>query len=71
MNQVQVTDLDHIARLAAEKKSVIVPKSEGFNKPKPAEFILGVPARALLGLFRLGMYVYEKSEVKNDVNRQS
>lgn len=42
------------------RRSVFVPTSFAWRKPRPAAFMINLPGTVLLDLFHMGMYVYEK-----------
>lgn len=62
----QVYILDELKDAADLRRSVIVPKSFAFNRPRPAAFIINLPGAILYQLFCLGMYVYEKETKSAD-----
>ena len=58
-------------RAAVEnRKAVVVPKSGGWVKPRPAAFIYNLPGSVIYSLFGLGMFIYEK-EQRNEHNSSS
>ena len=60
--KVKVSALDHLADLCYKKRSVVVPESGPWRKPRPAAFMINLPGAVLLRLFEMGMHVYEKEQ---------
>ncbi len=65
----QVKTLEDLHELAGAKRSVIVPKSHPWSKPRPAAVLLNQQGASLLTLFRMGMFVYEKKEKGNGLRK--
>jgi hypothetical protein len=61
----RISTLLQLKEAADQRKAVVVPKSHPWSKPKPAIVLLHQPGITLLRLFDLGMYVYQKKEIKN------
>lgn len=55
-----VHSLRELHSLALGRRSVVVPSSRGFGKPRPAAFMINLPGMILLDLFQKGMYLYKK-----------
>ena len=55
----QVKNLQFLRALALSRKSVYVPKSPVFRKPRPAAWIINLQGTVLVRLFEMGMFVYE------------
>lgn len=64
MTTERVETLERLRQLIDEKRAVVVPSSYSFGKPRPAAFMLNMAGSVLLGLFRRGMYVYEKPKAE-------
>ncbi len=60
MEGQKIMSLDHLQDLVYKKRAVIIPKSWSWNRPRPAAFMIHLPGTVLLGLFEIGMYLYEK-----------
>jgi hypothetical protein len=56
---IRVNNVHALRDLALNRKSVYVPGSPLFRKHKPAAWIINLQGRILVGLFELGMFVYE------------
>lgn len=54
----RISGLYELESMAKAKKAVVVPGSSGFEKPKPAAFIINLSGAVLLRLFRMGVYLY-------------
>lgn len=57
-----VMGLADLADLAREKRSVVVPGTGAWEKPRPAAFLFNLPGRVLYNDFLRGMYVWERAE---------
>lgn len=60
----QILNLESLDKVRQRKQSIVVPKSTGWAKPKPAAVMINLPGHVLLDLFRYGMFVYEKEGTK-------
>ena len=55
-----ITNLGELKQAALAKRSVIVPRTNCFNKPIPAAFILNMQGGGIYSLLRTGIFIYEK-----------
>lgn len=62
----QITNLFQLEQAAEDKRAIVVPKHDAWKKPNPAAWIINLSGIALLGLFKLGMFVYKPGEKKNE-----
>ena len=58
----KIETLKQLQKAANQKRSVIVPQSHAWEKPKPAIVLLHQQGISLLKLFDFGMYIYEKEK---------
>ena len=56
----RISDLVSLHAASSNKRSVVVPKSWFWEKPKPAAVLIHESGAVLLLLFDLGMFIYEK-----------
>ena len=56
----QVRDIDHLADLIGQQRSVFVPGSLSYSKPMPAAFAINLTGATIRAILKSGLYVYEK-----------
>jgi len=59
MDWNKISTLQQLLDAAKNRKSVIVPKSHAWSKPKPAAVLLFQQGASLIRLFDMGMYIYK------------
>ena len=59
MNWNQISTLLQLKKAVDNRKSVIVPKSHPWNKPRPASVLLHQQGASLIRLFDMGMFIYK------------
>ena len=62
MDWNKISTLLQLKEAADRKKSVIVPKSHPWSKPRPAAVLLFQQGASLLRLFEMGMYIYKPNK---------
>lgn len=60
----KIKTLDMLVWVAQQRLSVIVPGYRAWGKPKPASFILQMPAMTVWRLIESGMYTYKQCSKK-------
>jgi len=61
-----ILTLEGLAWAAKNKRSVVVPKSHAWSKPRPAAVLIHQQGISLLRLFRMGMFVYSPTNRKKE-----
>jgi hypothetical protein len=54
-----------LASCAKDKKSIIVPGTRPWEKPRPAAWMINLPGITLNRLFEIGMYIYDKPRTED------
>lgn len=62
----QIATLGDLAKAVENKRSVIVPKSHPWSKPRPASVLIHQQGISLLRLFRMGMFLYTPTKKKKE-----
>ena len=62
MKGKKIEDLNALVEAANDKRSVVVPKTHAWERPKPAKVVLQLQGELLHRLFQWGMYLYDKPE---------
>jgi hypothetical protein len=60
----RVNNLEELAALADQRRSVVCHGYGAWNRPKPAAFMISLHGRDLLLLFRSGMFAWVKDGPK-------
>ena len=59
---MKIENLKQLNRLVILRRSVFVPNSVVWNKPRPAAWMINLSGTVLLKLFDVGMFVYFKNK---------
>ena len=65
-NRNKVSTLKQLYEASRNKKSVVVPQSRAWYKPKPAAVMLHQQGASLFRLFELGMYIYNPNKEERE-----
>jgi len=65
-NRNKVSTLKQLYEASRNKKSVVVPQSRAWCKPKPAAVMLHQQGASLFRLFELGMYIYNPNKEERE-----
>jgi len=58
----RITSLAKLDLACHQRRSVFVPKSRVWGKPRPAAFIISLQARMVLRMLREGLYIYHAAK---------
>lgn len=59
MKKNQIKTLERLQLSVLNRRSVFVPNSNAWQKPRPAAFVINLAGSVILRLFACGMYEYE------------
>ena len=71
MTGKRILSLEDLQAAMLFRKSVIVPKSNAWKRPKPAAVVINQQGWLLLRLFRDGMFIYEKPKKERQENHDT
>ena len=66
MDKDQISTIAQLKEASDNKKSVVVPQSRAWCKPKPAAVMLHQQGASLFRLFELGMYIYNPNKEERE-----
>ncbi len=58
----QIFLVEQLAQLALDRRAVVSPKCGLCLKPRPAAFLMNLPARVVCNMLVEGLFVYEKPQ---------
>jgi hypothetical protein len=56
----KISTLQQLYAASIDRRAVVVPGMQGWDKRMPAAFVIGMPGATILRMFKSGMYLYEK-----------
>lgn len=60
MKDGRIGTLSELMLAADTHRAVICPTFRGFVKPRPAAFVIGMPAKVVLRMLQQGLYLWRK-----------
>jgi len=60
----RIATLEDLAKAVENKRSVVVPMSRSWSKPRPAAVLIQQQGSSLLQLFEMGMFLYSPIKTK-------
>ena len=58
----RIRTLTDLVAISTSGRAVVIPSSRGFVKPKPAVFVVNLPARIVHEMLKKGVYLYVKEK---------